>query len=65
MILVRYPPSITQCVRKVAVHLGYGNEDFVGSIEVAIKVILLYQTFMSGEQHSLQCIVIVHARLMS
>jgi hypothetical protein len=45
MIVARYPPSITQCVRKVAVHLGYGNEDFVGSIEVAAEVILLYQNF--------------------
>jgi hypothetical protein len=38
--------------------------DLVVSIEVAVEVIVLHQTFISGEQQNLPCIVIAHARLM-
>jgi hypothetical protein len=33
---------IIQCVRKVAVHLGYGYLDLVVSIEVAVEVCCLF-----------------------
>jgi hypothetical protein len=50
--------------------LTYGsmNEIFGDSLETCSPLdrrILLHQTFICGDQQNLQCIVIVHARLMS